>query len=297
MEKKHPGIIEVQGWKFYPGQDDGAIVEHPLFFYHLPKCGGMSFDYAVQTALKFAAHATGGKGFSGRCDFNLTGQAAEKIREYGNPEADRKFIYAVTHDPFGVHETFKQNFNLITVVRDPIKRVASAYGYHCMRQSKLPTEKDFEAFIIAPENNNMMVRQLSGDGDQLNSESAAKALDNLATKFTAYCTLKDMDRLILWALKTYHAPNVMLTPSNATLPAYRVAPEPFADLIQAHNPQDILLYQGVLQTPRLPNLPPNTSNSAQTIVHKEEQNEEGSYSNAAIIPTEKVMALLTSTTV
>jgi hypothetical protein len=213
-----------------------------LFFYHCPKTGGMTIVHALQHALSCLTAVQSQELFLGRLD-SLDPPPGTRV---ALPSA-----FVATHLPFGTHRKIAQDFDLMTVVRDPVARLTSGYTYACMRRGERPDPAGFRGFFTAPQNVNEMVRQLSGDEAAVGEESLEKAIENLRRQFVLYVTTRRIPDLIGAFLSRFRAPNVLMANANRTLPEYRIDAAPFETEIRRLNPLDEELYRFVRDNPKL----------------------------------------------
>lgn len=215
-----------------------------LFFYHCPKTGGMTITYALQHALSCLSSVQKQKLFLGRID-NISPPPGQRV---AMPSA-----FVVTHLPFGTHQKIAQNFDLMTVLRDPVARVTSGFTYSCMRRGEKPRPDRFRHFFTAPENINVMVQQLSGgeDGRALGEASFKRAIEHLHRHFALFVTTRHIPELISAYLSRFRAPNVLMANANRTLPEYRIDSAPFEEEIRELNALDAALFNFVRENPRL----------------------------------------------
>jgi hypothetical protein len=164
--------------------------------------------------------------------------------------------FVATHLPFGTHRRIAQDFDLMTVVRDPVARLTSGYTYGCMRRGERPDPAGFRDFFTARKNVNEMVRQLSGDEATMGAASLEKAIGNLRRHFVLYVTTRQIPDLIGAFLSRFHTPNVLMAHANRTLPEYRIDAAPFEAEIRRLNALDEELYRFVRDNPRLDEIEP-----------------------------------------
>ncbi len=223
----------------------------PLFFYHVPKTGGLSFYVALRSAIGFASKYEDRLGALG------TETAVHRIDESVPHRRLFQVGYALiaSHHAFGFHRKFRQSFQLTTIIRDPLGRVRSEYTYTSMRRQQPVSSAGFEASFRAEVNINRAVKQLGGQArlDQPASPDLhRRAMENLERFFQSYVTHHDITRLIGFYLSAYRLPNVVMERINTTSPAYRLEVGRYRDEIESLNRQDLRLYEFVRDQPRLP---------------------------------------------
>jgi hypothetical protein len=218
----------------------------PWFFYHVPKCGGQTLFNAVRAPLQAMLQMIR----------NQTGAAVPGIARFDDEPIDAAALAArhalvVSHLPFGTHERFAGTFKLVTVLRDPVARVRSAYCYGCMRAGETPTAAGFAAFFRDPDNRNVAARQLSGQREAAAEADAEAARRALRDHFALFGTVERMADLCSAILSDYNLPNVLMENLNATLPEYRKAFPECDDEVRELNAADGALFEFARDHPRL----------------------------------------------
>jgi len=132
--------------------------DRPLFFYHVPKTGGLSFFIALTAAHNFVSKRADRLGALG---------SETRIERFDEPPPHRRcyqdgYALLASHGGFGLHRRFRQSFLLTTIVRDPFGRVRSDYTYTSMRQGRPVSGPGFEAMLRDESNRNRSVKQLAG---------------------------------------------------------------------------------------------------------------------------------------
>ncbi len=247
-----------QSWASHSDRQERAVL-----FYHCPKTGGITVDYALSRALACVDAISRQGLFIGRLD-DLKVPPGKKV---GTPAA-----FVATHDPFGMHRKLAQDFDLVTLVREPAARVTSHYTYQCMRGDLRPRIDDFRGFYGADENANVMVRQLSGKpkGATVGDDDLAQAIDNLDRHFAFFATSDHVHELISSFISRFRAPNVIMAHMNRTLPEYRIDASAHLDEIRRLNHLDARLFARVQACPRrLPVKPRDGALSPMTIYLEE----------------------------
>ncbi len=225
----------------------------PLFFYHVPRTGGISFYHALSGAIRFVNNQADRLG--------ALGSDTEVLR-FDAPRPDRHHFRAgyalvASHNAFGFHRKFRQSFLLTTIIRDPFGRVRSDYTYTCMRRQKTGSEEEFRASFRSEININRAVKQLAGHThfDQpAPPDIYLRAIDTLTEQFHSYVTHHEISALIGLYLSYYRLPNIIMDRINTTTPDYRLAADACRGELDALNDQDVRLYDFVRNQPRRPDL-------------------------------------------
>ena len=121
----------------------------PIFFYHVPKCGGTTFAVLI-SHLFHKTHRLEGPLFKNNDKGGLIGfENYLKNKKLINT-SNLDFLYG--HVPFEIHDKFINNYLFITTIREPVDRCLSHYiwginrGYYfekddieeLFRKNKLP---------------------------------------------------------------------------------------------------------------------------------------------------------------
>jgi hypothetical protein len=157
------------------------------------------------------------------------------------------------HMMFGLHEILPQPATYITILRDPVDRVMSAFYF--MRSYKLhPLYWKFrrekwtlEDFVTRLPRDNVQCKFIAGAvyEEPCTAEICAKAKDNLLRHFSVVGLLERFEESLAlmklrfgWMLKNYSSFNV-----TRTRPNKRELPKSTLDLIAERNRFDIELYE------------------------------------------------------
>lgn len=210
----------------------------PVFFYHLPKCGGMTVHSVAVEAW--------------RCVINYAESNLEiVVGRLDAPEEicrnQQPYAYLSSHLPFGIHRQLPGDPYLLTVVREPVARVLSQYTYSRMR-SGLPVSADeCRAFFCREENTNVMVKSLAGKAAEqpLIDGDLHRARHNLDRHFSFVGTTDDITEICEAYLRLCGLPNVLSQRINRTAPGYQLATDDFAEEIRALNAADAELFDDV----------------------------------------------------
>jgi hypothetical protein len=275
-----------QGLMWLPSHCRGDRIDIvPVFLYHVPKTGSLS----LYSAMRWAAE----------CAFRLirwqnpqfAPPAMGRIdSDTNSPEVlGRRYALIASHVGWPFHSKFQTRFRLITVLRDPVRRVVSAYTYACMRSRSRPDSAAFPEFFRAAENRNVAVRQLTPGGEA----DADAAFARLERDFWMYGLSEHVGAIASAWLTCCGLPNVLMDRLNTTRPEYRIDPRPFADEIAERNAADLRLYRRVQEAPRLPPpaADPGVLNFLTTVI-KEDADSATSSGGIRPLPTAAVLAFL-----
>ena len=165
----------------------------------------------------------------------------------------KRFSVFKGHMMFGLHEILPQPATYITILRDPVDRVMSAF--HFMRNYKLhPLYWKFrrenwalEDFVTRLPRDNVQCKFIAGAvyKEPCTAEICERAKENLVRHFSVVGLLERFEESLAlmklrfgWTLKNYSSFNVA-----RTRPHKRDLPKSTLDLIQERNHFDIELYQ------------------------------------------------------
>jgi hypothetical protein len=221
----------------------GATAGEALIFLHVPKSAGTTLNRLIEWEYPlFEMYSVDPVLFrwSRARLFRLPKQRLKKFRVFKG------------HMPFGLHEMLPQPATYITVLREPVDRVISAYYF--MSNYKLhPNYWKFrregwtlEDFVNRSPRENVQTKMIAGaDYDEpCTAEILAKAKDNFPYFSVMGLTERFEESLALmklrfgWKLGSYSSFNV-----TRTRPKKRDLPQSTLDLIAEKNRFDIELYQ------------------------------------------------------
>jgi len=223
---------------------------HHFYIYHLPKTGATtvysSLRSSFETHFKILQNGIP----------NYIPPHIERIDDARALEVERFPLTSAliaSHHPYGFHKKFTQSFKLITVLRDPYRRVLSSYTYDCMRRGVLPNTEGFIAFFRSEENRNMMTKQLSGLArpNVASSKDLQKAIDHLKQEFFIYGTTQHISKIISTLLKMNKMPNIICDHLNKTEDKYLMDGKEFEQEIRELNAIDQELFAFVEGNPRV----------------------------------------------
>jgi hypothetical protein len=206
-----------------------------FIFVHIPKTGGVTL--ATILTRQFAAQSL----------FNLDGTVEAVAAAINALPASRrdKLQCVYGHVGYGLHACFARPVSYITMLREPVDRVASAYyyarirpewGYHRPIIDGNLTLHDFAVNPISTDLHNEQTRMLGGTLEQ--------ARENLAKNFALVGIMEQFDESVLLAQSLFGWKNVFFQKENVNWQRERVSDLPQATIaaIEERNAQDIELY-------------------------------------------------------
>jgi hypothetical protein len=129
--------------------NDSLEEKVPYFFFHIPKSAGMSLFGGLNSSYQI---------YNKSLSYNtLTVRADDKIAHKNIIDELKKFFInkkkgslggiIASHIPNYLLQKINHPFKFITVLRDPVDRVISAFTYDCMRNSTEPSKSRRIEFI------------------------------------------------------------------------------------------------------------------------------------------------------
>jgi len=206
----------------------------PLFYYHLPKCGGQTarlFEFALAISL-------------GKKPVRVPSQWGQRWVWDPIPQEllhSRGFAYE-GECYFGMHNVFGENFNLVTTVRHPVKRVVSEYFFMCKHYDRKASKDDFLFYINNGYDNNVMARWLTGNRLSLWIDKG-EAVENLK-QFSFVFDLPELNNGWSYIASAYGAASLLSVNANVVShPEKFEYEEEFKTKILESNQIDLLVYE------------------------------------------------------
>ena len=218
--------------------------DETVIFLHLPKTAGTTVNRLIEWEYPLAQMYS--------VDPVLFRWSFAHLRKLP-PERLRKIRMFKGHMAYGLHKVLPQPATYITVLRDPVDRVISAYFF--MRTYKLHPlywkmrreNWSLEDFVQRSQRDNVQSKIVAGAEykDSCTREIADKALENLRNDFSVVGLSSRLEESLAlmklrfgWKLNTYSSFNV-----TRSRPKKRELPQASLDLIHERNAFDIEVYQ------------------------------------------------------
>jgi hypothetical protein len=218
--------------------------EEAIIFLHLPKTAGTTLNRLIEWEYPLSQMYS--------VDPVLYEWSAARLRRL-SPERLRRTRMFKGHMVFGLHEILPQPATYITVMREPVDRVISAFYF--MRNYKLHplylkfrwNKMTLEDFVRWSRRDNVQSKIIAGADYEkpCTPEICERAKNNLLQHFSVVGlserfeeTLALMKLRFGWKLNSYSSFNV-----TRTRPKKRDLPKATLDLIVEKNPFDIELYE------------------------------------------------------
>lgn len=215
----------------------------PYLFFHIPKSAGMSLFIGLGSGFHHGKDRLSFPYIVSRIDdekkdsdvlSSLTDFFVEhKSKDVGGIIA--------SHIPNKVLNSANTRFKFITVLRDPIDRVMSAFTYDCMRNDIIPTSILLNDFVKKQDNQDVMTKTLLGINTIKGGEGVVSA-NMVKESFYAYCFVSDLNELIESLITESGLPNIVLGSENQTLEKFKYkGTESDRQLIASMNKEDVEL--------------------------------------------------------
>jgi hypothetical protein len=213
-----------------------------LIFLHIPKTAGTTLNRIIEWQYSPFAIFT--------MDPHRIRATPERFKRL--PEDRRRRLRVVRgHMLYGIHEFLPQGATYITMLREPVARVLSAY-YFVLRRPLNPLHRKVkrerlgieECLRLFPGRNNLQCRFISGIGDtSIDDERLLDiAKENLAKSFSVVGLSERFEESLILISKTFGWQVPFY--KNQKVAKNRPTVEPkLAELIREHNRLDVELYE------------------------------------------------------
>jgi hypothetical protein len=225
---------------------------HAAVFLHVPKTAGMSFGQIVLR--QFPRRA--------RFQVDAADLASFEARWNELPADRRRGVRCIHgHVPFGVHAVLPEPVAYVTVLREPVDRIVSAYHY-ALRRPELPAHRalvegrlslhDYVTSELSDDVHDAQTRALAGGAlasgaaasGPAGPEALARAVRNLAERFAVAGLCERFDESALVCRRVLGWSNVCYVERNRNRRRTPLAdvPAPTVDAIRRRNPLDLELH-------------------------------------------------------
>jgi hypothetical protein len=232
----------------------GALRRTPptVLFLHVPKTAGTAFRSALASAV-----APGNRVWVYPPEDMVGALTPAMLAELSDSDK-RQLRLVMGHFHFGLHRSLPQRSHYVTMVREPVSRVASLYKHYRQTHPEIVTEMGLEEWVFSGrvlQTDNEMTRLISGRENvhfgECTPDLLAEAFDHIRHRFAAVLTIDDIEasaaltgRLLRRRLPPIQRENVSLeiSPSELSDDARR--------RIEELNRYDLALYE-FARRPRL----------------------------------------------
>jgi Galactose-3-O-sulfotransferase len=213
-----------------------------LIFLHIPKTAGTTLNRIIEWQYSPFAIFT--------MDPYRIRPTAERLKHL--PEARRRRLQVVRgHLFYGIHEFLPQGATYITMLRDPVARVLSAYHFVLRRPLnplhwKLKRERlgIEDCLRLFPDRHNLQCRFIAGVRDPaIGDERLLEiAKENLTKSFSVVGICERFEESLILISKTFGW-EIRFYENQKVAKNRPLVEAKLADLIREHNPLDVELYE------------------------------------------------------
>ena len=222
----------------------------PLIFLHLPKTAGTTLSAVLSRHVP-----------ADQCHYLRSADGAAAVETFkATPAEQRRRIRLLQgHQVFGLHEYLAPGARYLTIVRDPVDRIATHFDYvvrteHPMFIDPIRDEGmslyDYAISGISGELENGQVRWIAGiDGDRpLGPADLDRALLNIDNYFAWVGVQERFSESLVALAMTMRWLRVGYRSTNVRPPSRSAEVPPIArEAILAHNPLDARLHQAMIE--------------------------------------------------
>lgn len=231
--------------KFYLCEGFQAkIVNKPIIFFHIPKCGGTTFCnllHPLFNSKRIYGSPTGERG--GKSAFENFIESKEEIIK-----SNFQFIYG--HFQYEI-KSFFNNFLSIAVLREPIERAISHYNMLVERKliEKKMSLADCYKLNIMPSNVMTQIFSKKNNSDLvINETDLRNAISNLEQNVDIVVDLKDIINLLNYIISSYNLPNLLFQKAQQTKKNYFENNKINLEIVMEYNKYDLEMYSKVSKT-------------------------------------------------
>jgi hypothetical protein len=195
-----------------------------VLFLHVPKTAGTSFRSALASAI------APGKRVWIYPPEDMVGALTPSMLGELSDSDKRRLRLVMGHFHFGLHRSLPQRSHYVTMVREPVARVASLYKHYCQTHPEIVAEMGFEEWVFSGrvlQTDNEMTRLISGRENvhfgECTADLLAEAFDHIRNHFAAVLSMEDITRSAEMFSRLLHVrlpkiPRENVSPEQAVLP-------------------------------------------------------------------------------
>ena len=221
-------------------------LKKPIFFYHIPKCGGTTFADLLGIIFEKSVRITGtlfeNNDKGGTTAFqNFNNNKIKYLKIFEKAE----FIYG--HLPIAMHELIVKRFSTVVIIRDPLERSISHYLWSIARGYINKNEDVEKLFITNKLPANPIFNQFTLNNSQTNNQNTKidLAIKNIE-KIDYICKLENIFDLIKLIISKYNKPNLLFQNRQTNLNRI-TPPKNIIDIIKKYNLIDIKIYKELVK--------------------------------------------------
>jgi len=229
-----------------------AFKKDKIFFYHIPKCAGLSFTRALRPLLRsvrifgwchsYHPDIISNKNFIANneklnpehLDINL--KIAQAIQAYNsNKSYYENFQFLSGHLPFNFYSNINNRLTL-TLMREPISRVISNYQFW-IQKGFINKNEDLEKLLDRKILKSNLVTEFFSEENKPNINVA---LNNIK-KIDLVVDVVDINKLLNYLISIFNLPNIILAKENVTQKKIKLKNNQI-ELLKHYNSLDLELY-------------------------------------------------------
>ena len=222
------------------GYTTNTNIDKPVFYFHIPKCGGTTLCVIISHLLK-KTHRSFGPLFKNNDKGGITAFENYLSNEKAINANHLDFLYG--HFPFEIYHRLKEkNFFYFTTIRDPIERCISHYTWGIERGFFSSDENIEELFLQNKLQQNLITNQFSGKFlNNNNSIDTIKISIANIKKLDLLVDMENTNHFLNYFISLYDLPNIFFQYQQVQN-SKKILSESTVDVIKSFNQLDIELY-------------------------------------------------------
>lgn len=235
---------------------DKTSSKKKIFFYHVPKCAGLSFTRALRPSLQsvriagwchtFPSEIIVRKSFSDDINrklnsikLNINSETYQASESYSsNKNFYENFQFLSGHLPFNSYLNTNNRLT-ITILRDPIARAISNYQFW-IQKGFIKESEDLEYLLDKKILKSNLITEFFSNERDPNLEVASNNLK----KIDIVTDVSNINRLLNYLISCYNLPNIILTRENVSDKQFKLNNNQI-EIIKHYNSMDSKLYNKI----------------------------------------------------